>query len=135
MQRVTGRLGSMAVASGLPAVVGIFLMVVFFAYACGKDDATGSSSFQCEVTLTLVPSRVGDLSSPSGSGRGTGTGATQQEALSAALRTACSQLNLSSDLRRTCEAGQDFSVAVTSGGITVASLVERSQRCSGSSGQ
>ena len=74
--------------------------------------------------------------SPTGSGKGTGSGATreeatQQEALLAALRSACSKLNLSSDLRRTCEAGQDFSVAVTSGGITVASLVERSQRCSG----
>ena len=123
---------SMVARCRLPVFLGISLIVMYSAYACGKDDVTGSSSFQCEVTLTLVPSRIGDLSSPSGSGRGTGNGATQQEALTAAYRAACAQLNLSSDLRSRCEAKQDFGVAVTSGNITVVSAVERSQRCSGS---
>ena len=90
---------------------------MYFVYACGKDDVAGPSSFQCEVTLTLVPSRIGDLSSPSGTGRGTGAGATEQEALNAAYRSACSQQNLSSDLRSRCESGQDFGVAVTSNGV------------------
>ena len=112
---------------------GIVLMVLCFAYACGKDNSSGSSSWSCDVTLTLVPSTIGDLSSPSGSGRGSGTGATQEEALRAALKTACSQLNLESDVRSRCESGQDFSVAVTSGGLTLASAVDRSQSCSSSS--
>ena len=125
------QMGRFAPKSGLRALLGIGLFVLCFAYACGKDNGAGSSSYQCEVTLTLVPSRIGNLSSPSGTGRGTGTGATQQEALTAALKTACSQLSLSNDLRSKCEAGQDFGVAVTSDGVTLVSAVERSQRCSG----
>ena len=106
------------------------LMVMCFAYACGLNE---SSSWRCTVTLTLRPATIGNLSSPSGSGSGSGTGATQEEALRAALRTACSQLNLNSDLRSRCESGQDFEVAVTSGGITLISRVVRSsQNCSGS---
>lgn len=46
--------------------------------------------------------------------------------------TACSQLNLESDVRSQCESGQDFGVAVSAGGgITLVSAVERSQSCSG----
>lgn len=131
MQRLFKQAKCPAAVSRLPLVVGMGLIVMYFSYACGKDNGAGSSSYQCEVTLTLVPSRIGSLSSPSGTGRGTGSGATQQEALAAALGTACSQLNLSSDLRRRCESGQDFGVSVTSNGVTLVSEVERSQRCSG----
>ena len=125
-------------------LVGAILMVLCFAYACGKDNASGSSSWSCDVTLTLVPSTLGNVSSPSGSGSGSGTGATQEEALRAALKIACSQLNLDSDTRSRCESGQDFGVAVTAeniqspgvtvsagGGITLVSAVDRSQSCSG----
>lgn len=45
--------------------------------------------------------------------------------------TACSQLNLESDVRSRCESGQDLGVAVTSGGLTLVSAVDRSQSCSG----
>ena len=125
---------------------GTVLIVLCFAYACGKDNASGSSSWSCDVTLTLVPSTLGNVSSPSGSGSGSGTGATQEEALRAALKIACSQLNLESDVRSQCESGQDFGVAVSAesvqgsgvtvsagGGITLVSAVDRSQSCSGSS--
>ncbi len=125
-------------------LVGAILMVLCFAYACGKDNASGSSLWSCDVTLTLVPSTLGNVSSPSGSGSGSGTGATQEEALRAALKIACSQLNLDSDTRSRCESGQDFGVAVTAeniqspgvtvsagGGITLVSAVDRSQSCSG----
>ena len=132
MNRLTRQIERMVSTPRLQALLGIGLLVLYFAYGCGKDNGTGSSSYQCEVTLTLVPSRIGDLSSPSGTGRGTGTGATQQEALSAAYRSACSQLNLSSDLRSTCESGRNFGVAVTTNGVTLVSAVERSQQCSGS---
>ena len=132
MNRLTRQMRSFAPIIQWPTVLGTSLIVMYFAYSCGKDDVAGPSSFQCEVTLTLVPSRIGDLSSPSGTGRGTGAGATEQEALSAAYRSACSQLNLSSDVRSRCESGQDFGVAVTSNGVTLVSVVERSQRCSGS---
>ena len=112
---------------------GIVLMILCFAYACGKDNSSGSSSWTCNVTLTLVPTTInGTPVSPTGSGTGSGTGATQEEALRAALKTACSQLNLDSDTRSLCESGQDFVVGVTSGGITSASAVDRSQSCSGS---
>ena len=132
MYRLIEQLRNLTPVFRIPALIGFSLFALYFAYACGKDNGTGSSSYQCEVTLTLVPARIGDLSSPSGRGRGTGTGATQQEALTAAYRAACSQLNLSSDLRRTCESGQNFGVAVTSNGVTLVSAVERSQQCSGS---
>ncbi len=132
MNRLTSQMGRIGSTSGFQALFGISVFALFFAFACGKDNGTGLSSFQCEVTLTLVPSRLGSLSSPSGTGRGTGSGATQQEALNAAYRAACAQLDLSSDLRSTCESGRDFQVAVSSGGVTLASVVERSQRCSGS---
>ncbi|MDE3000878.1 MAG: hypothetical protein OXU79_17520 [Gemmatimonadota bacterium] len=133
MQRLYKMAKSLTVESRLPFVVGISLLVMHFAYACGKDNGAGSGSYQCEVTLTLVPSRIGNLSSPSGTGQGTGEGGTQQEALTAAYKSACSQLNLSSDVRSRCETGQDFGVAVTSNGVTLVSAVNRSQRCSGSS--
>ena len=129
MNRVTSQIVRFAPGTGLQAMLGISLFALFFAYACGKDNGTGSSSYQCQVTLTLVPSQIGSLSSPSGTGRGTGTGTTQQEALTAAYRAACSQLNLSSDLRRRCESGQNLGVAVTSDGVTLVSAVERSQQC------
>ena len=85
------------------------------------------------MTLTLVPSRIGNLSSPSGSGSGTGKGGSQEEALREALKTACSQLNLDSATRSQCESGQNFQVSVSSNGITLGSVVERSQRCGGGS--
>ena len=132
MNRLTRQMRSFAPIIQWPTVLGTSLIVMYFAYARGKDDVAGPSSFRCDVTLTLVPSRIGDLRSPSGTGRGTGAGATEQEALNAAYRSACSQLNLSSDLRSRCESGQDFGVAVTSNGVTLVSVVERSQRCSGS---
>ena len=117
---------------GIAVAFGAILMVLCFAYACGKDNASGSSSWSCDVTLTLVPSTLGNVSSPSGSGSGSGTGATQEEALRAALKTACSQLNLDSGERSRCESGQDFGVAVSAGGgITLVSAVDRSQSCSG----
>ncbi len=104
-------------------------LVIYVALSCGNDDGAGSKSWQCEVTLTLVPSRMGDLSSPSGSGTGTGSGATEEEAMRAALQTACSQLNLSGEAKTRCESGQDFDVAVSFGGITLASVVNRSVQC------
>ena len=113
---------------------GTVLLVMCFAYACGKDDPTGptgSSSWQCNVTLTLNPATFGDISSPSGTGTGRGTGATQDQALSAALKEACSQLNLSGGLRSQCESGRDFMVSTTVGGITLVSTVSRSRRCWG----
>ena len=84
------------------------------------------------MTLTLVPSRINDLSSPSGSGSGTGTGGSRDEALRAALKQACAGLGLDGNTRTQCESGEDFQVGVTSGGITLISVVERSQRCGGS---
>jgi len=107
-------------------------MILCFASACGKDNASGSNAWSCDVTLTLRPSTLGNVSSPSGSGSGSGTGTTQEEALRAALKIACSQLNLDSDTRSRCESGQDFGVAVSAnGGITLVSAVDRSQSCSG----
>lgn len=131
MKRLCKQKGISDMKFKLSLFFGIVLMVMCFAYACGKDNASGSSEWSCDVTLTLVPSTLGNVSSPSGSGSGSGRGTTQQEALSAALKTACSQLNLESDVRSQCESGQDFEVAVTSGGITLASAVDRSQSCSG----
>ena len=48
---------------------GIVLMVMCFAYACGKDNPSGSREWSCDVTLPLVPSTLGNVSSPSGSGK------------------------------------------------------------------
>lgn len=132
-QRLCKQMGISDIKFKLLLLSGIVLMVLCFAYACGKDNASGSSSWSCDITLTLVPSTIGGISSPTGSGTGNGTGATQEEALRAALKTACSQLNLDSDTRSLCESGQDFVVGVTSGGITLGSAVERSQSCSSSS--
>ena len=134
MQHLCKQKGISDIKFKLLLLFGIVLMVLCFAYACGKDNSSGSSSWTCDVTLTLVPTTInGTPVSPTGSGTGSGTGATQEEALRAALKTACSQLNLSSDVRNQCESGQDFVVGVTSGGITSASAVDRSQSCSGSS--
>lgn len=130
MQRV--KKGTSDIKFKLSLFFGAILMVMCFAYACGKDNASGSNAWSCDVTLTLVPSTLGNVSSPSGSGSGSGTGTTQEEALRAALKIACSQLNLDSDLRSQCESGQDFGVAVSAnGGITLVSAVDRSQSCSG----
>ena len=101
--------------------------------ACGDNGVTGPGSWECNVTLTLVPSRINDLSSPSGSGSGTGQGGNQNEALRAALKQACAGLGLDASTRAQCESGGDFQVEVTSGGITLISGVERSQQCRGSS--
>ena len=133
MQRLCMQKGTSDMKFKLSLFFGIVLMVLCFAYACGKDNSSGSSSWTCDVTLTLVPTTInGTPVSPTGSGTGSGTGATQEAALSTALKAACSQLNLDSDVRSRCERGHDFSVGVTSGGITRASVVDRSQGCSGS---
>ena len=45
MNRRTRQMGSFASMFRLPTVLGISLIILYFAYACGKDDVTGSSSF------------------------------------------------------------------------------------------
>jgi len=99
--------------------------------ACGDDNGVGSESWQCDVTLTLIPSRINNVSSPSGSGRGTGSGGSRDEALRAAFKQACAGLNLDAATRRRCEAGEDFVVYRTLDGIRLGSAVDRLQRCSG----
>ena len=110
---------------------GAGLLILSYTLACGNgnDGPTGSDSWNCSVTLTLVPSSIGGVSSPSGSGSGSGTGGSRDEALGAALKTACAQLNLDSDTRSLCESGRDFTVSVSSGGITLGSGVDRSIHC------
>ena len=102
--------------------------------AC-EDEVSGVNSWTCDVTLTLVPSVLGDLRSPEGSGHGSGMGVTQQEALTGALAVACAQLPLSSSEAEMCRAGEDFTVAGGgSGNVRLSSAVDRSVRCrSGSS--
>jgi len=87
-------------------------MILCFASACGKDNASGSNAWSCDVTLTLMPSTLGNVSSPSGSGSGSGTGATQEEALRAALKTKSRVLNLISIATR----GADVRVGRILGG-------------------
>ena len=96
------------------------------------DTASPSSaSWECTVTLTLEPSTLGNLSSPSGSGTGTGTGSTREEALNSAYERACTQLPLSDTEARLCLSGEDFNVEGDSeGNIRLFSAVSRSVRCS-----
>ena len=108
------------------------LFAVWAVVAC--ESMAASEAWTCSVTLTLVPSTFGSMSSPSGSGSGTGTGASREEALGQALATACAQLNLDASTLAQCRAGGDFSVE--GGGqdnIRLFSAVERSVRCEGSS--
>ena len=81
-------------------IFGTVLLVMCFAYACGLGNPTSGTVWECEVTLTLNPSIIDDI------GTGRGTGATQDQALSVALKDACLQLNLSGGLRSQCERGQ-----------------------------
>lgn len=98
------------------------------------DGGPSSPSVSCEVTLTLVPSRFNNLSSPTGTGRGTGTGTTRDEAMQAALAQACGQLNLDSATAAQCRSGADFRVeGGSSGNIRLFSAVERSVSCTTSS--
>lgn len=108
------------------------LFTLFAIVAC--ESMVAGEAWMCDVTLTLVPSTFGSMSSPSGSGSGTGTGGSREEALQEALATACAQLNLGSATLAQCRAGEDFSVE--GGGqdnIRLFSAVERSVRCEGSS--
>ena len=108
------------------------VLALVFSVGCGQSMTSGPS-WTCNVSLTLVPSRIGSMSSQSG--EGTGTGSSQAEALNAAYDTACAQLNLDGSTLAQCRAGQDFSVeGGSSGNIRLFSAVERSVDCSGSTG-
>ena len=85
----------------------------------------------CDVELTLVPSRLGNLSSPSGSGRGSGSGETQELALERAYGQACAQLPLDDATARLCRQGDDFNVeGGGTGNIRLISGVDRKYSCS-----
>ena len=101
--------------------------------ACAPDPAASSSlTYECTVTLTLNPASFGDLSSPSGSATGTGTADSEQAALSAAYRDACSQLPLSDSEARSCRNGDTFTVAGGgAGNVALHSTVSRRVQCSG----
>lgn len=108
------------------------LLALCAAVAC--ESITASEAWMCSVTLTLVPSTFGSMSSPSGSGNGTGTGESREDALREALTAACAQLNLDSATLAECRAGEDFSVeGGGQGNIRLFSAVERSVRCEGTS--
>jgi len=108
------------------------LLALCAVVAC--ETMMGSEAWMCSVTLTLVPSTFGSMSSPSGSGNGTGTGASREEALREALAAACAQLNLDGSTLAQCRAGEDFSVeGGGQGNIRLFSAVERSVRCEGTS--
>ena len=97
------------------------------------DSITGGETWMCTVTLTLVPSTFGSMSSPSGSGSGTGTGASRAEAEGEALAAACAQLNLDSATLAQCRAGADFSLVGGQDNIVLISGVQRSVKCEGAS--
>ena len=101
--------------------------------ACGLSPSSPSTAWTCDVTLNLVPSTFGSLSSPSGSGSGSGTGSTEAEALSGAYAQACAQLNLDSSTEARCRAGGDFQVVGGAGNIVLVSGVQRSVNCQSSS--
>ncbi len=79
------------------------LFALSAAVAC--ESIVASEAWMCSVTLTLVPSTFGSMSSPSGSGSGTGSGESREEALREALATACAQLNLGASTLAQCRAG------------------------------
>ena len=109
------------------------LFVLWAVVAC-ESMAASEAGWMCSVTLTLVPSTFGSMSSPSGSGSGTGTGASREEALGEALAAVCAQLNLDASTLAQCRAGEDFSVeGGGQGNVRLFSAVERSVRCEGSS--
>ena len=104
------------------------LMLACLVTAC--EAITESSSWTCDVQLTLVPSVFGSMRSPSGSGSGTGTGETQEIALREAYRQACSQLPLSNAEVSQCNQGSEFTVeGGGSGNVRLFSAVERSVNC------
>jgi len=108
------------------------LLALCAAVAC--ESITASEAWMCSVTLTLVPSTFGSMSSPSGSGNGTGTGESREDALREALAAACAQLNLDSATLAECRGGEDFSVeGGGQGNVRLFSAVERSVRCEGTS--
>lgn len=91
--------------------------------ACGSDNGVGAVSWSCDVSLRLG-TETGD---------GSGTGGSRDEALTAALRTACSKLNLDSEQRSQCERNLNFSTVQSIGNVTIVTPGEKSLRCSGSS--
>lgn len=113
--------------------IGVAVCLTLVTLACDDEMLGGPESWQCTVTLTLVPSTLGNLRSPSGSGSGTGTGGTREAALTAAYAQACSELPISGATLQTCRNGEDFTVE--GGGqnnIRLLSAVDRSVRCSAS---
>ncbi len=92
--------------------------------ACGGDNGLGSgASWSCNVSLELG-STVGN---------GSGTGGSRDDALRAALKTACGQLGISGETLSRCESNMDFGISQTTGNITIVTPAGRSTRCSGSS--
>lgn len=91
--------------------------------ACGNGNGVGSQSWNCSVSLSL-DSMVGE---------GSGSGGTRDEALIAALKTACSKLDLDSTTRSRCEQNMDFGTTQTIGNITIVTPAEKRLSCSGSS--
>ena len=108
----------------------IALFISFISFPACDSGSESDKVWMCEVSLTLVPSRLGNLSSPSGSGRGTGTGETQELALSQAYQQACSQLQLDGDTAQLCRQGDNFTVeGGGTGNIRLFSGVERDIQC------
>ena len=111
-------------------IVLIALLISFIIFSACDTGSESDQVWMCEVSLTLVPSRLGNLSSPSGSGRGTGAGETQELALNQAYQQACSQLQLDSDTARLCRQGDSFSVeGGGTGNVRLFSGVERDVQC------
>ena len=98
--------------------------------SCGEEK---SSSYECEVTLRLLSmttvSSSGTTVTPSGQGTGKGRGETQEEAMRAALKIACSQLPLRGQKRLDCEAGREVGVEV--GGSFYPTLIRERAKCEG----
>ena len=77
-------------------IFGTVLLVMCFAYACGLGNPTSGTVWECEVTVTHRPF-TGFTGEPSRTRIGRDTGADFLEARRAALKAACSQLNLRDD--------------------------------------
>lgn len=91
--------------------------------ACSGDSGVKSASWNCNVSLRL----------DSLTGEGSGSGASRDEALTTALRIACSKLNLDSEQRSQCERNLDFASVQKIGNLTIVTPADKSIRCSGSS--
>ncbi len=110
--------------------VGAIVALILFA-GCGT--VTDSTTWYCEITLSLVGSTIGNLSSPSGTGTGTGRGETMQEAQNQALNGACTQLiaeiSGSDLLLDACKEGRDIEVQEQFGNLSLVSVLNRSEDC------